>query len=235
MMFEDIFVADAWETCGNLAGRMFRSRRVAVCHGRRSRPPLLQRAAMRPDGSDDNSLRMKAQDLDNHVGKTLRLATTARCRRTIRSSAGPVRSPRSSPTASQRLRPGVSSRDGRVVAGRDRSARRRRGQHPCAGHNYGWPLVSMGRNYTGTLVSDQPWFARRAWKTRACSGCRRSALRACCSTPATSSRAGRAACSWARSHAAADSRRVQSAVAGRATRAVAHSSRCAHPRRAAGA
>jgi len=27
-----------------------------------------------------------------------------------------------------------------------------------AGHNYGWPLVSMGRNYTGTLVSDQPWY-----------------------------------------------------------------------------
>jgi glucose/arabinose dehydrogenase len=26
------------------------------------------------------------------------------------------------------------------------------------GHNYGWPLVSMGRNYTGSLVSDQPWF-----------------------------------------------------------------------------
>jgi glucose/arabinose dehydrogenase len=25
------------------------------------------------------------------------------------------------------------------------------------GHNYGWPLVSTGRNYTGTLVSDQPW------------------------------------------------------------------------------
>ena len=26
------------------------------------------------------------------------------------------------------------------------------------GHNYGWPVVSLGRNYTGTLVSDQPWF-----------------------------------------------------------------------------
>ena len=26
-----------------------------------------------------------------------------------------------------------------------------------AGGNYGWPVVSMGRNYTGTLVSDQPW------------------------------------------------------------------------------
>jgi glucose/arabinose dehydrogenase len=25
------------------------------------------------------------------------------------------------------------------------------------GHNYGWPLVSMGRNYSGHLVSDQPW------------------------------------------------------------------------------
>lgn len=25
-------------------------------------------------------------------------------------------------------------------------------------HNYGWPLVSLGRNYTGTLVSDEPWF-----------------------------------------------------------------------------
>jgi glucose/arabinose dehydrogenase len=27
-----------------------------------------------------------------------------------------------------------------------------------AGHNYGWPLVSTGRNYTGTEVSDRPWF-----------------------------------------------------------------------------
>jgi glucose/arabinose dehydrogenase len=27
-----------------------------------------------------------------------------------------------------------------------------------AGKNYGWPLVSMGRNYTGNLVSEQPWW-----------------------------------------------------------------------------
>ena len=26
-----------------------------------------------------------------------------------------------------------------------------------AGHNYGWPLVSTGRNYTGTEVSRSPW------------------------------------------------------------------------------
>jgi glucose/arabinose dehydrogenase len=25
------------------------------------------------------------------------------------------------------------------------------------GHNYRWPLVSTGRDYTGSLVSDQPW------------------------------------------------------------------------------
>ena len=28
------------------------------------------------------------------------------------------------------------------------------------GHNYGWPLVSMGRNYTGSLVSEEPWFRK---------------------------------------------------------------------------
>jgi glucose/arabinose dehydrogenase len=28
------------------------------------------------------------------------------------------------------------------------------------GHNYGWPVVSMGRNYTGTLVSEEPWFRK---------------------------------------------------------------------------
>jgi glucose/arabinose dehydrogenase len=27
-----------------------------------------------------------------------------------------------------------------------------------AGANYGWPLVSMGTNYSGTLVSDKPWY-----------------------------------------------------------------------------
>jgi glucose/arabinose dehydrogenase len=26
------------------------------------------------------------------------------------------------------------------------------------GHNYGWPLVSMGRNYTGSLASDKPYY-----------------------------------------------------------------------------
>lgn len=30
--------------------------------------------------------------------------------------------------------------------------------HEIAGHNYGWPLVSLGRHYTGHLVSDQPWY-----------------------------------------------------------------------------
>src|SRR5436190_20580068 len=25
------------------------------------------------------------------------------------------------------------------------------------GHNYGWPLVTLGKIYTGHLASDQPW------------------------------------------------------------------------------
>ena len=35
---------------------------------------------------DDNSIRMRAQSLNDHVGKVLRLTTTAASRRTIRSS-----------------------------------------------------------------------------------------------------------------------------------------------------
>ena len=27
-----------------------------------------------------------------------------------------------------------------------------------AGHNYGWPDISLGRNYTGRLMSEQPWY-----------------------------------------------------------------------------
>jgi glucose/arabinose dehydrogenase len=63
----EIFVADAWETGGNVAGRIVfgpdNSLYVAV--GDRDRICC--------NGSDDNSLRMKAQDLSNHVGKVLRL------------------------------------------------------------------------------------------------------------------------------------------------------------------
>ena len=64
---KEIFVADAWETGGNMAGRLFfgPDASLYVTVGDRDRICC--------DGSEDNRLRMKAQALDNHVGKTLRL------------------------------------------------------------------------------------------------------------------------------------------------------------------
>src|SRR5437867_13028189 len=64
---KEIFVADAWETSGNLAGRMLfgKDGTLLVTVGDRDR--------LCCTGTEDNSLRMKAQDLGNHVGKTLRL------------------------------------------------------------------------------------------------------------------------------------------------------------------
>ena len=45
-----------------------------------------------------------------------------------------------------------------------------------AGKNYGWPLVTYGKNYDGTVVSDVA--ARAGSSRRSCFGCRRSRSRA---------------------------------------------------------
>ena len=149
---QEIFVADAWETSGNIAGRIMfgPDQMLYVTVGDRDR--------LCCTGTEDNSLRMKAQALDNHVGKTLRLKDD-----------GTV--PPDNPFVGQAgAKPEIFTyghRNGYGLA-----------IHPitrelwqaeigpmggdevnilAAGHNYGWPLVSTGRNYTGTLVSDQPW------------------------------------------------------------------------------
>ena len=64
---QEIFVADAWETGGNLACWVFFTpdSLLYVTVGDRDRICC--------NGTDDNSLRMKAQSLDNDAGKTLRL------------------------------------------------------------------------------------------------------------------------------------------------------------------
>lgn len=64
---KEIFVADAWETGGNLAGRIYFTpdSMLYVTVGDRDR--------LCCTGTEDNSLRMKAQALNNDVGKTLRL------------------------------------------------------------------------------------------------------------------------------------------------------------------
>lgn len=150
----DIFVADAWETGRNAtAGRMLfgPDGKLYVTVGDRDRlccGPM-----------DDNSIRIRAQSLSDDIGKVLRL-----------NDDGSV--PEDNPFVGRTgARPEIftyGNRNGYGLA-----------FHPetgelweleigpmggdeinilHAGANYGWPLVSMGRNYSGTLVSDQPWF-----------------------------------------------------------------------------
>jgi glucose/arabinose dehydrogenase len=149
---QEIFVADAWETGGNLAGRIFfgPDRSLYVTIGDRDRICC--------NGTDDTSLRMKAQKLDNHVGKTLRLRDD-----------GTV--PPDNPFVGREgAKPEIFTyghRNGYGLAIHPETGELWQAEIGplggdevnilAPGHNYGWPLVSMGRNYTGTLVSEQPW------------------------------------------------------------------------------
>jgi glucose/arabinose dehydrogenase len=150
---KEIFVADAWETGGNLAGRVFfgKDDMLYVTVGDRDRICC--------NGGEDTSLRMKAQSLENHVGKTLRLRDD-----------GTV--PPDNPFVGKAgAKPEIFTyghRNGYGLAIHPETGELWQAEiGPMGGdevnillpgHNYGWPLVSMGRNYTGTLVSDQPWF-----------------------------------------------------------------------------
>jgi glucose/arabinose dehydrogenase len=149
---QEIFVADAWETGGNLAGRIFfgADRMLYVTIGDRDR--------LCCTGTEDNSLRMKAQSLNNHVGKTLRLRDD-----------GTV--PPDNPFVGRAgAKPEIFTyghRNGYGLAMNPETGELWQAEiGPMGGdevnilqpgHNYGWPLVSTGRNYTGSLVSDQPW------------------------------------------------------------------------------
>jgi glucose/arabinose dehydrogenase len=149
---EEIFVADAWETGGNLAGRIFFARdgSLYVTVGDRDR--------LCCTGTEDNSLRMKAQKLDNHAGKTLRLRDD-----------GTV--PADNPFVGRAgAKPEIFTyghRNGYGLAVHPETGELWQAEIGpvggdevnilLAGHNYGWPLVSTGRNYTGTLVSEEPW------------------------------------------------------------------------------
>jgi aldose sugar dehydrogenase len=149
---EEIFVADAWETGGNLAGRMLfgPDNTLYVTVGDRDRICC--------NGSEDNSLRMKAQSLATHVGKTLRL----------RDDGGvPADNPFvGRPDAKPEIFT-YGHRNGYGLAFHPQTGELWQAEIGpmggdevnilVAGHNYGWPVVSTGRNYTGTLVSDQPW------------------------------------------------------------------------------
>jgi aldose sugar dehydrogenase len=150
---QEIFVADAWETGGNLAGRIMfgPDATLYVAVGDRDR--------LCCNGGEDNSLRMKAQDLGNHVGKVLRMRDDgsvppdnpfvgrAGAKPEIftyghRNTYGFAFHPETGALWQAEIGPMGGDEVNILLPGR----------------NYGWPLVSAGRNYTGTLVSDQSWW-----------------------------------------------------------------------------
>jgi glucose/arabinose dehydrogenase len=157
---KEIFVADAWETSGNMAGRLFFGPGgfLFVTVGDRDRI-CCNAEQRRADGSDDNSLRMKAQSLDNHVGKTLRLKDDG---------TAPPDNPFVGRAGAKPEIFTYGHRNGYGLSVHPETGELWQAEIGplggdevnvlVAGHNYGWPLVSMGRNYTGSLVSDKPWF-----------------------------------------------------------------------------
>ncbi|HEX6996899.1 MAG TPA: PQQ-dependent sugar dehydrogenase [Gammaproteobacteria bacterium] len=151
---QEIFVADAWEDARNAtAGRMLfgPDGTLYVTVGDRDR--------LCCGPTDDNSIRIHAQSLADHVGKTLRLTED-----------GGV--PEDNPFVGRAgARPEIFTyghRNGYGLAFHPETGELWQLEiGPMGGDeinilkpgaNYGWPLVSMGRNYSGTLVSDQPWY-----------------------------------------------------------------------------
>jgi glucose/arabinose dehydrogenase len=148
----EIFVADAWESGGNMGGKILfgPDETLYVTVGDRDR--------LCCTGTEDNSLRMKAQDLANHVGKTLRIRDD-----------GSV--PPDNPFVGRAgAKPEIFTyghRNGYGLAFHPETGQLWQAEiGPMGGdevnillpgHNYGWPLVSMGRNYTGSLASEQPY------------------------------------------------------------------------------
>jgi len=149
----EIFVADAWETGGNMGGKILfgPDETLYITVGDRDR--------LCCTGTEDNSLRMKAQSLSNHVGKTLRIRDD-----------GSV--PPDNPFVGRAgAKPEIFTyghRNGYGLAFNPDTGELWQAEiGPMGGdevnillpgHNYGWPVVSMGRNYTGSLVSDKPYY-----------------------------------------------------------------------------
>ncbi len=150
---QDIFVADAWETAGNLAGRMLfgPDNSLYLTVGDRDGLCCI--------GRDDNSIRIKAQSLDTHIGKTLRLHDDG---------SAPPDNPFAGRAGAKPEIFTYGNRNGYGLAFHPETGALWQAEIGplggdevnilVAGHNYGWPLVSAGRNYTGTEVSDQPWW-----------------------------------------------------------------------------
>jgi glucose/arabinose dehydrogenase len=149
---QDILVAEAWGSpLGTYGGRMIfgPDRLLYVAVGDR-------------DGNtrDDNSpARKEAQSLAHHTGKILRLRDDG----SIPPDNPFVKDPKAKAeifTFGHRNPYGLAfhPQTGEFWASEFGAAGGDELNLLIPGRNYGWPLVSLGRNYTGTLVSDQPWF-----------------------------------------------------------------------------
>ncbi|MFK7830186.1 MAG: PQQ-dependent sugar dehydrogenase [Congregibacter sp.] len=148
---QDVLVADAWESpLGTYGGRM-----VFGPDG------MLYISVGDRDGttsSDQSSARPQAQKLDSDIGKILRVRDDG--------SIPPDNPFVSHPNANGEIysygHRNVYGIDwdpdtGEMWASEFGPAGGDEINRVIPGHNYGWPLVSLGRHYSGSLVSDQPW------------------------------------------------------------------------------
>jgi glucose/arabinose dehydrogenase len=157
---QDVFVADAWSTKQVLTGGA--SVGGKLLFGRDGK--LFVTSCDRDvhffgADADDNSVRMAAQDLGSLRGKTLRL-----------NDDGSV--PPDNPFVGRNnAKPEIYTYGHRISFGLalqpDTGAVWESEIGPLGGDelnillpggNYGWPIVSTGRNYSGHLVSEQPWW-----------------------------------------------------------------------------
>lgn len=149
---KDILVTDAWESpLGTYGGRM-----IFGPDG------MLYISVGDRDGTtakDQSSARPEAQNLASHIGKLLRVrddgsippdnpfVKNSTAKGEIysyghRNVYGIAWDPKTGQMWASEFGPSGGDEINRVLPG----------------HNYGWPLVSMGRHYSGSLVSEQPWF-----------------------------------------------------------------------------
>jgi glucose/arabinose dehydrogenase len=150
---EEIFVAEAW-----LNARMAFVGRMEFGPDKTLYVTVGDRDPLCCGPTDDNSVRILAQSLASDIGKTLRLTDD-----------GGI--PKDNPFVGR-----ADARSEIFTYGHRNGFGLR--FHPETGElwqmeigplggdeinvlkpgaNYGWPLVSQGRNYSGTLVSEQPW------------------------------------------------------------------------------
>jgi len=151
---KEIFVADAWENA-----RMAFNGRMEFGPDKTLYVTVGDRDPLCCQPKDDNSVRILAQSLASDVGKTLRLTDDGGIPKDNpfvgRAGAKPEIFTyghrngfglRFHPVTGELWQMEIGPMGGDEV------------NILKAGANYGWPLVSMGRNYSGTLVSEQPWY-----------------------------------------------------------------------------